>query len=152
MQKYENVNINLKEFNKDYWEDALKDYIRVNDRTKKKYILNPYKKFMKVTIWLTNYKNHLAKKLWKYGTYLLSIPDYAREDNSIDMNIFKESLWLSDSGLIRLIKKYKENNVLRKVWCVFYLNPLLVHYWKDIKLELWELFEDELRKVWIEIK
>jgi hypothetical protein len=152
MEKFINVNINLKELEKDYWEEVLKDYIRKKDNTKSKYIINKYKYFMKIIMGIREYKNWLVKSLWKYWTYLLSIPEYANEDNSIDMNLFQEKLWISNSSLIRLIKIYKDNNVLKKRWFIFYLNPLLVHYGKDIKLELWILFEEELKKVWIIIK
>lgn len=152
MQKYEKVNINLKDFEKDYWEWALRDYIRTHDNTKHKYIINPYKTFMKTIIWLSDYKNILAKNLWKYWTYLLSIPDYSRDDNSIDVNLFKEKILFSDSSFIRLIRVYKEHWVLKKVWHTFYLNPLIVHYGKEIDLELGILFKEELEKVWITIK
>lgn len=152
MNKFTNVNINLKELEQDYWENVLKDYIKTTDRTKSRYIVNKYKTFMKTTMWIKEYKNWLAKSLWKYWTYLLAIPEYANEDNSIDMNLFQEKLLISNSSLIRLIKVYKDNNILKKRWHIFYLNPLIVHYWKDIKLELWEMFEKELNKVWIYIK
>jgi len=142
----------LKQLKKDYWNDILKEYVRIRDYTKPKYILNPYKKFMKATMWITEYKNNLVKNLWKYWTYLLSIQEYAREDNSIDMNYFKEEIWMSDSSFIRLIKSYKDNWILKKSWNVFYLNPLIVHYWKDIRIQLAIMFKDELEKVWIEIK
>lgn len=152
MNKFTNVNINLKELEKDYWENVLKDYVRLIDNTKSKYIVNKYKTFMKTIMWIKEYKNWLVKSLWKYWTYLISISEYTNEDNSIDMNLFQEKLTISNSSLIRLIKTYKDNNILKKRWHIFYLSPLIVHYWKDIKLELWELFEDELKKVWILIK
>ena len=153
MQDYEKVNINLKELEKDYWINILKDYIKHTDNTRPNYISNKYKdKFMKKTIWIPEYKISLAKNLWTYWTYLFTIDEYAREDNSIDMNIFKESIWLSDNQINRLIKAYKENWVLKKSWNVFYLNPLIVYYWRNIKLELGILFQEELKKVWITIK
>ena len=78
----------------------------------------------------------------------MKILNLAREDNSIDMNLFKEKIVMSDSSFIRLIKAYKDSWVLKKNWLIFYLNPLIVHYGKDIKLELWIMFKEELEKVW----
>ena len=152
MNKFTNVNINLKEFEKDYWEDSLKDYINTIDNTKWRYIINKYKTFTKTIMWIKEYKNWLAKSLWKYWTYLLAIPEYVREDNSIDMNLFQESLWISNSSLIRIIKIYKDNNVLKKKWYVFYLNPLISFRGRNIEIDLWKMFKEELKKVWIVIK
>lgn len=148
MQDYQKVNINLKSFEEDYWEWVINDYIRKQDRTKLKYIISPYKTFMKTIVWLPEYKIDLARKLWKYWTYLLSIQEYAREDNSIDMNLFKEKIVMSDSSFIRLVKSYKDSWVLKKEWHTFYLNPLIVHYGKDINIDLGILFKWELEKVW----
>lgn len=147
MKEFQKVNINLRELEKDYWRWAIDEYIKKQDRNKVKYIISPYKTFMKTIVWLPEYKITLAKELWKYWTYLLSIQEYAREDNSIDMNLFKEKITFSDSSFIRLIKAYKDSWVLKKEWHTFYLNPLIVHYGKDIKLELWIMFKDELEKV-----
>lgn len=152
MQEYQKVNINLKAFEEDYWEWVLKDYIRKKDRTKIKYISTPYKEFMKSIIWLAEYKIDLSKKLWKYWTYLLSIQEYARRDNSINMNLFWEHNKFSKNQLDRLIKCYKDNWVLKKEWQTFFLNPLLVHYWSDIDINLWIMFKDELEKVWFIFK
>lgn len=148
MKEFEKVNINLKQLEEDYWSWVLDNYIRKQDRTKTQYIITPYNKFMKSIIWLPEYKIKLGKDLWKYWTYLLSIQEYSREDNSIDMNLFKEKISFTDSSFIRLIKAYKDNGVLKKDWNTFYLNPLIVHYGRDIKLELWIMFKVELEKVW----
>lgn len=152
MQEYQKVNINLKAFEEDYWEWVLKDYIRKKDRTKIKYISTPYKEFMKSIIWLAEYKINLSQRLWKYWTYLLSIQEYARRDNSINMNLFWEHNNFSKNQLDRLIKCYKDNWVLKKEWQTFFLNPLLVHYWSDIDINLWIMFKDELEKVWFIFK
>ena len=148
MKEFEKVNINLRQLEKDYWIWAMDDYIKKQDRNKVKYIFSPYKTFMKSIIWLPEYKIELSRNLWKYWTYILPIQEYAREDNSIDMILFAERNSFSENQLNRLVKCYKENWVLKKEWHTFYLNPLIVHYGKDIKLELWIMFKDELEKVW----
>lgn len=153
MWNYDNINIDIWKLEKDYWEWILKEYIKISDYTKKKYIKNPYKdRFMKTTIGIADYKISMIKELWKYWSYLFAIWEYAREDNSIDMNLYKEKIAMSDSSFIRLVRAYKDSAVLRKRGDIFYLNPLVVHYGRNIDYNLWELFKDELEKVWITIK
>jgi len=152
MEKYQNVNLDIKELEKDYWDWILKEYIRHEDNTKSKYISNKYKKFMKTIKWIEEYKMNIAKKVWKYWAYLLPLIDAVNEDNSIDMHLFQERNKLSDNQINRLIANYKECNVIKKKWHLFYVNPLIWFYWIDIKLDLWVMFDEELKKVWIIIK
>jgi len=129
----------------------MKVFIKIRDYTKPKYISNNYKTFMKTIKWIEQYKMEIAKWVWKYWAYLLPLIDAVNENNSIDMNLFQERNWISDWQINRLIKSYKDNKVLIKKWYVFYLNPLIAFSWKDINLDLWIMFNDELNKVWIEI-
>jgi len=115
-------------------------------------ISNPYKTFMKTIKWIEQYKMTIAKWVWKYWAFLLPLIDVVNEDNSIDMILFQERNKISDWQINRLIKSYKDNWVLIKKWFIFYLNPLIAFTWKDISLDLWKLFKDELNKVWIIIK
>ena len=152
MKNYTNVNINIKELEKDYWEWILKEYTKTYNNTKFKYISNNYKTFMKTIKWIESYKMDIAKAVWKYGAFLLPLMDAVNEDNSIDMKLFQERNKISDWQINRIIASYKDNMVLKKVWYIFYLNPLIAFSWKDIRLDLGVLFKEELKKVWITIK
>lgn len=97
-------------------------------------------------------KMKIAKWIWKYWAYLLPIIDVVNEDNSIDIILFQERNNINNGQINRLIKAFKDNNVLRKKRHIFYLNPLIAFNGKDIRLDIWVIFEDELNKVWIKVK
>ncbi len=153
MNKYESVNINLKELEKDYWEWVLNNYTNTKDYTKKTYVLNPYTNtFMKTYTWLKEYKTNMTKTIWRYGQYSMLIAEYTREDNSIDIHYFAEQMWLWRTAWYKLIAKYIEVNLIRQQWRTYYVNPLVIHYGRDIPIDVAILFKDELKKVWIKIQ
>lgn len=153
MNKYKKVNINLIDFKKDYWEDVFKDYIKKVDNTETKiYIKHNFTKFMKTIKGIAEYKMNISRELGKYSIYLLAMIDSVKNDNLIDVMAFQESNEISDNQIQRMIYIYKKANVLKKSWYLFYMNPLIAFFWTEINWELWLMFEDELKKVWIDVK
>lgn len=145
----QDVKLDIEKLEKDYWEWILRDYMKTRDYTKTKYISNPYKTFMKTIKWIEEYKMEVVKKTWRYWAYILPLIDAASDVNYIDMNMFQEKNKISDNQIARIKSTLLDANVLRKRGNIFYLNPLIAFSGKDISIELWELFSDELEKVGI---
>ena len=153
MSKFQKYNINLPEFEKDYGKGALKEYIKTVDNTDKEaYLSHKYTKFMKTIKGIDQYKMDVSRELGKYSMYLLAMIDLVKDDNSIDIWIFQKRNKISDNQINRMVATYKKANVLRKSWYIFYMNPLIAFLWLNIRPELWIIFEDELKKVWIDVK
>lgn len=153
MSKYINVNVNLDELEKDYWEWILREYIKTRE-SKKSYIESPNKNnFIKVER-NKKYFTEKTKEIWSAKIwYIPSILEIIDKENRFSIYRLQENIWFSDATRKNLVKDFiKHWVIVKKRLDDYYLNPLFWYFGKTISIELWEMFKEELESVWIQIK
>lgn len=143
-KKYTKIIIDINKLEKDYWKWVLDNYINKIDNRKKQYFLSH--KFMKRIRENEEYIADIIKKCWRYWWYLSILDSIVLENNNFDIDKFQNLFDLNYHKLMRILRVFKKNNVIKKKWRYFFLNPLFWFYWQNIKQELVVLFEEEIKK------
>ena len=117
-----------KELYDTYWDDVIEkvestEYNRIKSRN------NSFIIFKQMTI---KQKEYIINKIWfTYMWYLIWIIDTLDYNNSVNFRILKH-FWVSDPMIKIVRKKFKDNNIVKKFWNMFYLNPEIAQKWDSI--------------------
>jgi len=102
-----------------------------------------------------NLKIKIQDKLWWYLNHKEIILSFIDEENKVDFrkyNDFMRKKWWLNPNLTKIKNKFIKEWLIKKYEWNYYLNPILWIKEKEISQFLIQLFENEIRTYWVNIK
>ena len=86
-------------------------------------------------------RNKIIEQVWiTYLWYLNILLDTLDYSNRIEFWVLKQ-LWISESMIKVVRKKLRDNDIVKKVWFIYYLNPKIAVKWDIIPVIVENLFK-----------
>lgn len=125
----------------EYLEDLYSTYPNAFDIEEKVVKISYDKWFIKYMKRTIEWQKIILDRLWVtyiwYMDLLLNSMDY---DNKIDFSELRR-IWVKEWMIKVARKKFIENDIIKKSWKNFYINPIIAIKWDKINPDLLELFK-----------
>lgn len=97
--------------------------------------------FIKLVQMKIEIRNKIIEQVWiTYLWYLNILLDTLDYSNRIEFWVLKQ-LWISESMIKVVRKKLRDNDIVKKVWFIYYLNPKIAVKWDIIPIIVENLFK-----------